>query len=238
MTKLSVNINKIATLRNSRGENNPDVLKMAKLIENLGADGITVHPRPDERHIKKSDVILLKNHLNIELNVEGYPSQDFINFIQEIKPAQVTLVPDAPNVLTSNAGFKLKDDLDFVKDAIRKLKLSQARVSIFIDPHDFLAGDVSAIKNSGTDRVELYTKEYANNSNCKKTLDRYKQVAILVNDLGIGLNAGHDLSLDNLKPFLTAIPFIKEVSVGHALICDALIIGIKETIRQYLAIVR
>ncbi|HXW53985.1 MAG TPA: pyridoxine 5'-phosphate synthase [Myxococcota bacterium] len=236
MTKLSVNINKIATLRNARGENNPDVLKMALLIEDCGADGITVHPRPDERHIKRSDVFRLKQHLRTEFNVEGYPSADFIAFMQEIRPHQITLVPDLPSALTSNAGFKLKDDFGFLQDAIKKLEPCASCISIFIDPMDFLNRDVAPIKNTGADRIELYTKAYADFPTCQETLGRYVDLAKRVSDLGMGVNAGHDLSLENLAPLLKAIPNIAEVSIGHALICDALVFGLKETVGRYLSL--
>lgn len=236
MTKLSVNVNKIATLRNARGENNPDVLETALLIEELGADGITVHPRPDERHIKKSDVFLLKKNLRVELNVEGYPSEDFIAFMHEIRPAQVTLVPDAPGVITSNAGFKLTSDFDFVCEAIDKLKPIGSRVSLFIDPCDFIDRDAVVIKDTGADRIELYTKAYADQPSCLRTLARYRELAVFSKNLGLGINAGHDLSLDNLAHFLRSIPIIDEVSIGHALICDALILGMAETVTRYLAI--
>lgn len=236
MTKLSVNVNKIATLRNARGGNTPDVVKMALLIESLGADGITVHPRPDERHIKISDVHALKEKLHTEFNIEGYPSTDFIALVNEIKPEQVTLVPDPPHVITSNAGFKLKDDLLLVKNAITKLEPSGARISIFIDPLDFLHRDISVIKDTGADRIELYTERYASHWNIPEVLKDYLDCASKVKKLGLGINAGHDLSLDNLGQFLDAIPFIDEVSIGHALICDALIFGISETMTRYLAI--
>lgn len=234
MTKLSVNINKIATLRNARGENNPDVLKMALLIEDLGAHGITVHPRPDERHIRRSDVFVLKQHIRTELNVEGYPSKDFIALMKDLRPHQITLVPDPPEVLTSNAGFKLEDDFDFVANVINQLKSTGSRVSIFVDPKDFIDRDASAIKDTGAHRIELYTKEYADAPLCKETLKRYIDVAQRVKQLGMGINAGHDLSLENLETLLDAIPIIDEVSIGHALICDALVLGLKETMRRYL----
>lgn len=238
MTRLSVNVNKIATLRNARGENRPDVLKMALLIESLGAHGITVHPRPDERHIKKSDVLMLKKHVEGEFNVEGYPSDDFIDLIHEVRPHQVTLVPDPPHVLTSNAGFILKDDSEFVTQAIVKLKSCGARISLFIDPQDFINRDVAVIKATGSDRIELYTKAFADNPRCTHTLAIYQNVATRVHALGLGINAGHDLDLANLGILLEAIPFISEVSIGHALICDALELGMPETMRRYLEILK
>ena len=235
MTSLSVNINKLATLRNARGENTPDVLKMALMIEKFGADGITVHPRPDERHIKKSDVIALEAQVTTELNIEGYPSDDFIAFMHQIRPHQITLVPDPPHVLTSNAGFNLKDDFAFVLDAISRLRGTGARISLFIDPKDF-ASNVERIAKTGADRIELYTKAYADDPSSNDVLERYRVVGERVKALGLGVNAGHDLSLTNLARFLDALPFVDEVSIGHALICDALIYGMQETVRRYLAI--
>lgn len=235
MTKLSVNINKIATLRNARGENNPDLVRHALLIEKFGAHGITVHPRPDERHVKKADVYLLKEHLQTEFNIEGYPSDDFIELINDICPEQVTLVPDPPGVLTSNAGFKLKEDLAFVKRAIDRLRPSKARISIFIEPLDFL-GRENIIKETGTHRIELYTKRYADNMHCPDILKSYRDLAYKMKEQGIGLNAGHDLSQENLGHFLKSIPIIDEVSIGHALICDALLLGLEESVKSYVAI--
>lgn len=235
MTKLSVNVNKIATLRNARGENNPDVVKMALLIEDFGADGITVHPRPDERHIKFSDVFALKKAVRTEFNVEGYPSDDFIALMHQIRPDQITLVPDSPHVLTSNAGFTLKEDLIFVQSAISALKSCGARVSIFIDPADFVDRDVEVIAQTGADRIELYTKDYADNPHDAPTLARYKDLAQRVKRLGLKINAGHDLSLENLSAFLREVA-VDEVSIGHAIICDALILGMRETISRYKAI--
>ncbi|MCA9506873.1 MAG: pyridoxine 5'-phosphate synthase [Myxococcales bacterium] len=236
MTKLSVNVNKFATLRNARGGNNPDVLKMVLLIESLGVDGITVHPRPDERHIKKSDVYLLKNNLKTEFNIEGYPSKDFIALVNEIRPEQVTLVPDPPHVITSNAGFKLQEDFLKVKHAVASIKPSGARVSLFIEPLDFKHRSLDIIKETGADRVELYTERYASSPKDSHVLEDYYRMAHGVKKLGMGINAGHDLDLDNLGALLDAIPIIDEVSIGHALVCDALIMGIKETISKYLAI--
>lgn len=236
MTKLSVNINKIATLRNARGENQPDLLKMALMIEALGADGITIHPRPDERHIKRADVFILKKHLRCELNIEGYPSPDFIALMHEVRPKQITLVPDPPDVLTSNAGFRLTDDFALVANAINELKSTGCRLSIFIDPEDFLHRDIKILKDTGADRIELYTKSYAANPNCSAILARYKHVAIACKKLGLGINAGHDLCLENLGQFLATVAVVDEVSIGHALICDALVLGMKETLKRYLAI--
>lgn len=237
MTKLSVNVNKIATLRNSRGENNPDVIKMARHIEDCGADGITVHPRPDERHIRRSDVIELKQHVRTELNVEGYPSDLFIALMHEVRPHQVTLVPDPPHVLTSNAGFRLREDELFVRDVIAKLKPCGARISIFIDPQDFIDRDAQVIADTGTDRIELYTKAYADEPHNEKTLAMYQDLAVRVKKLNLGVNAGHDLALHNLARFLERVKVVDEVSIGHAIICDALMLGMKETIKRYKAIV-
>jgi pyridoxine 5-phosphate synthase len=234
---LSVNINKIATLRNARGDGRPNLLEMALLIEQLGADGITVHPRPDERHIKRQDVLDLKRHLACELNIEGYPSERFIELIEEVRPAQVTLVPDKPDVLTSNQGFKLDDDFFLVEQSVKRIKIAGSRVSIFIDPKDFINRDILVIKNTGTDRIELYTKTWAQNFTDQTVVNLYQDVALHVRDEGLGINAGHDLDLHNLDPLLKAIPFIEEVSIGHALISDALIFGLPEVIKQYRKIV-
>lgn len=236
MTKLSVNINKLATLRNARGENNPDLVKMALLIEAFGADGITVHPRSDERHIRKADVLMLREQVRTELNVEGYPSKEFIDFMFCVRPHQITLVPDPPDVLTSNAGFNLLDDLSFVKDVVAKLKPLGTRISLFIDPSDFIDRDITVISATQADRIELYTKNYADNDHDISVLELYRDFGSRVKKLGLGINAGHDLSLNNLKKFLTALPFVDEVSIGHALICDALIMGMSETVRRYKSI--
>jgi len=235
MTKLSVNINKIATLRNARGEDNPNILHMAKLIEAYGAQGITVHPRPDERHIKKRDVLDLKKNLKVEFNVEGYPSADFIHFMHEIRPEQITLVPDPPDVLTSNAGFRLTDDFAFVCEAIAQLAPTKSRISIFIDPKDFMSGDLAIIKATGTDRIEMYTKDYADNFGNEIILGHFESLALRAKKIGLGVNAGHDLSLQNLQHLVSHIPVIDEVSIGHALICDALTLGMKESVQRYLA---
>jgi pyridoxine 5-phosphate synthase len=238
MTKLSVNVNKIATLRNARGGNNPDVLQFVFDIISYGAHGITVHPRPDGRHIRKEDVYSIAKHISVEFNVEGYPDTDFINMIKKIRPAQCTLVPDPPHVLTSNAGWLIEKNRDFLKEIISELHAHQIRTSLFIDPHTLSEQDVAALKITNTDRVELYTESYATHFGTAQeteTLTKYVRAAHAINQIGIELNAGHDLNLDNLKPFLTAIPAIKEVSIGHALICDALRYGMKKTVSKYLA---
>lgn len=238
MTKLSVNVNKLATLRNSRGKNNPDVLKTSLDIISYGAQGITVHPRPDGRHIRKEDVYNLARHIKVELNIEGYPDDNFVAMVKDVKPAQCTLVPDAPNVLTSNAGWDVANNVDFLHQVVQDLQSLKIRTSLFIDPYQISENEVSLLKKIGTDRVELYTEAYAENYNTQngaKVLAVYKEVAFALNQQGIALNAGHDLNLNNLSAFIKAIPIIEEVSIGHALICDALYYGLKETISRYLA---
>ena len=232
MTKLSVNINKIATLRNARGGNNPDVEKVALDCEAFGADGITVHPRPDERHIRYSDVYALRPLLRTEFNIEGYPSSDFIDLVQKVKPHQVTLVPDAPDQITSNSGWNTKANLDFLSELMDRFGEAGIRTSIFVGT------DIEMIEyaaRAGADRVELYTEPYA--SGYKKNPDEaiapFVEAAKAVRKLGMGLNAGHDLSLENLEFFHRNIPWLDEVSIGHALICDALYLGLKKTIEEY-----
>ena len=233
MTKLSVNINKIATLRNARGGNNPDVVRVALDCERFGAQGITVHPRPDERHIRHQDVFDLKPLLSTEFNIEGYPSEDFCNLVIKAKPAQVTLVPDAPDQLTSNHGWDTKKHLDFLIPIVKRFKDAGIRVSIFIDPDKEMA---DYAKQTGADRVELYTEPYAS----QYATDREMAIALFIEaarhcrEIGLGLNAGHDLSLQNLAYFHSCIPWVDEVSIGHALICDALYLGLRETIKEYL----
>jgi len=233
MVKLSVNINKIATIRNARGANTPDVIKAALDIEQFGADGITVHPRPDERHIRKSDVYGLKPLLKTEFNIEGYPSPDFLQMIKEVKPAQVTLVPDPPHVLTSNAGWDCLKFGDFLKEIISTIKEeSGARVSIFLNPEP---EQVQAAKETGTDRIELYTEAYAKAypENPEKAIAPYIETAKKAVELGLGVNAGHDLSLENLEYFAKNVPGLLEVSIGHALISDALYFGLQNTVMMY-----
>lgn len=231
MTRLSVNINKIATIRNARGGNNPDLIKAAKDIELFGAQGITVHPRPDERHIRYSDVRNLKPILQTEFNIEGNPTEDFIRLIEEIKPTQVTLVPDAHNVLTSNAGWNTIKNKDFLTDVIARLK-QISRVSIFVDPEEEM---VAGAKICGADRVELYTESYARNYiiDKEKAIAPYIKAAKEASHQNLGLNAGHDLDLINLEYFQKNIPNLLEVSIGHALICDALYFGLENTIQMY-----
>lgn len=238
MTKLSVNVNKLATIRNSRGKNNPDVLKSALDIIAFGAHGITVHPRPDGRHIRTEDVYNIARAIDVEFNIEGYPDSNFLNLIKEIRPAQCTLVPDPPHVLTSNAGWQIEKNLAFLQETIHFLHQNGVRSSLFIDPFNLSAKDLDLLAQTKTDRVELYTEAYADTYGTDKeeeTLSVYKRVAQTMNHLGIELNAGHDLNLDNLSHFVKEIPTIKEVSIGHALICDALNFGMKETISRYLA---
>ena len=233
MTKLSVNINKVATVRNARGGNNPDLLRVATDLERFGAQGITVHPRPDERHIRFADVHALKPLLTTEFNIEGYPSEDFINLVLAVEPAQVTLVPDAPSQLTSNAGWDTKKHFEFLKQVVETLHTKNIRVSIFIDPIPEMA---DYALQAGADRVELYTEPYASGyaNNREAAIAPYVETAKHCRELGLGLNAGHDLSLENLNYFAAQIPWLDEVSIGHALICDALYLGFEQTVKAYL----
>lgn len=233
MTKLSVNINKFATLRNSRGGNNPDVLQAARDCQRFGADGITIHPRPDERHITTQDVYDLKPLITTEFNIEGYPDERFIKLVADSKAEQATLVPDGPDVLTSNAGWDTIKHKSFLQDVIGKLKETGARVSIFVDPVAELA---AAAADTGADRIELYTENYAvqYRDNPEKAIAPYIEAAKAAQERGLGLNAGHDLDLENLRYFHLNIPDLLEVSIGHALVCDALYLGLENTIRLYL----
>jgi pyridoxine 5-phosphate synthase len=233
MTKLSVNINKLATLRNSRGGNNPDLIKAAKDIERFGADGITVHPRPDERHIRYQDVFDLKKIITTEFNIEGNPTETkFVELVLANKPTQVTLVPDALGQLTSNHGWNTIEHAAYLKDAIAVFKNAGIRVSIFVDP---VVEMVTAAKATGTDRIELYTEGFAKefSSNKEKATAPYIAAALKANELGLGINAGHDLDLNNLKYFSQNIPGLLEVSIGHALICDAIYLGLENTVQLY-----
>lgn len=234
MTKLSVNINKVATLRNARGGNNPDVLKVALDCERFGAQGITVHPRPDERHIRHSDVYQLKPALHTEFNIEGYPSEDFIHLVTDVKPTQVTLVPDAPDQITSNSGWDTVAHQSFLKDVVARFQEAGIRVSIFVAADTKM---VEGAKQAGANRVELYTEPYATlyPSDPRAAIAPFIVAARKAKELGLGLNAGHDLSLLNLKYFHQQIPWVDEVSIGHALICDALYLGLEKTIKSYLA---
>ncbi|NCP44909.1 MAG: pyridoxine 5'-phosphate synthase [Flavobacteriales bacterium CG18_big_fil_WC_8_21_14_2_50_32_9] len=233
MTKLSVNINKVATIRNARGNNLPDLIQFAKDCEKFGAEGITVHPRPDERHIRYEDVYNLAPIVTTEFNIEGFPNSTFINLVLKVKPTQVTLVPDPPNVLTSNAGWDTLKQKDFLKEVIAEFKKNNIRTSIFVDTN---IKNIEHAKETGTDRIELYTGPYAEEfaKNKDLAIAPYVKAANLAHRLGLEINAGHDLNLDNLNYFVTQIPFTKEVSIGHALICDALYYGINETIKKYL----
>ncbi len=234
MTNLSVNINKIATLRNARGGNNPDVIKTALDIERFGANGITVHPRPDERHITYKDVYDLKKVLTTEFNIEGNPTEEkFVQLVLNVKPTQVTLVPDAIGQLTSNHGWDTITHYQFLKDTISTFKNKGIRVSIFVDADEKM---ITGAKLTGTDRIELYTESYA-----KKFAEGNKQLAIenfaiaakKANELGLGINAGHDLDLQNLQYFAQNVPHLLEVSIGHALVCDALYLGLQNTVQLY-----
>jgi pyridoxine 5-phosphate synthase len=232
MTKLSVNINKIATLRNSRGGNIPDVLKAAIDVQEFGADGVTVHPRPDERHIKYKDVYEIRPVIKTEFNIEGYPSPKFMELVKSVRPHQVTLVPDPPDAITSNSGWDTITNQSFLQDIIGELKECGIRTSIFIDTNpDFI---INAAKTN-TDRVELYTEPYATQfpKDPEKAIAPFVEAANIANKAGLRINAGHDLNLQNLKFFNERIPFIKEVSIGHALISDALYYGLELTIKKY-----
>lgn len=232
MTKLSVNINKVATLRNARGGNNPDVEKVALDCEAFGAQGITVHPRPDERHIRYSDVYALKPILRTEFNIEGYPSKEFIDLVCKVKPSQVTLVPDSPGQITSNAGWDTKTNFDFLADLMDTFGQAGVRTSIFVGTEPEM---IEYAAKAGADRVELYTEPYCSQylDNPEKAIAPFIEAAKVTRSLGMGLNAGHDLSLVNLKYFHENIPWLDEVSIGHALICDALYLGLKKTIEEY-----
>lgn len=234
MTKLSVNINKFATLRNARGGNNPDLLKITKLVEQFGADGITVHPRPDQRHIRYSDVGALKKIITTEFNIEGNcREQQFIDLVLATKPTQVTLVPDTTGQLTSDHGWDTITHQQYLKEMVSIFKNQGIRVSLFVDP---VAEMITAAKETGTDRVELYTEQYASHYQSgekEKAIAPYYQAAVVAKELNLALNAGHDLDHNNLGYFHQQIPWIQEVSIGHALICDSLLWGLENTIRLY-----
>lgn len=234
MTKLSVNINKVATIRNARGGNNPDVLKVAVDCEKFGAQGITVHPRPDERHIRYQDVRDIKPLITTEFNIEGNPIDKYIKLVLEVKPTQVTLVPDADNQITSNHGWDTVANKGFLTDVIGQFKEAGIRTSIFVDAEPKM---VEAARICGTDRIELYTEPYAAGyeANREEAIKPFVEAAEVARGVGLGLNAGHDLSLQNLTYFHQNIPWLDEVSIGHALICDALYFGLEDTIKRYLA---
>lgn len=233
MTRLSVNINKVATLRNARGEGIPDVQEFARYCEQHGAQGITVHPRPDERHITRRDVELLKPIVATEFNIEGYPDERFMEIVLNTRPAQATLVPDAPGAITSSAGWDVKANADFLKEIVNKLKEAGIRVSIFVDAD---VDQIRAAAETGADRVELYTKPYADlyPTDPAKAVAPFVKAAEAAISAGLGVNAGHDLNSDNLRYFAKALPRLDEVSIGHAIISDALYLGIDETLRRYL----
>lgn len=233
-TNLSVNINKVATLRNARGENNPDVVEFALAVERLGADGVTVHPRPDERHIRHDDLFHLRPAVKTEFNIEGYPSAEFLDLVLKVKPEQVTLVPDAPGDLTSSAGWEVKPNFEFLTSVVDRLHDAGIRVSIFVGT------DIDNIKEAartGADRIELYTKPYADlyPTDPETAVAPFVEASRAAHKSGLGVNAGHDLSLENIAYFHSRLPYLNEVSIGHALISEALYLGIDETIKRYKA---
>lgn len=232
MTRLSVNINKIATIRNARGGNMPNVKQAAIDCQSFGAEGITVHPRPDERHIRYQDVYDIKPIITTEFNIEGYPNRDLIDLVLKVKPTQVTLVPDPPDVLTSNAGWDTVKNKSLLQEVISEFKLAGVRTSIFVDTN---LSNIEGAVGTGTDRIELYTEPYADTYpiNKEKAIADFVVAAQKAKELGLGINAGHDLSLDNLKYFSQQIPFLDEVSIGHALISDALYYGLENTVQLY-----
>lgn len=233
MTKLSVNINKIATLRNSRGGNVPSVIQVGKDVQKFGAHGVTIHPRPDERHIRYQDARDLKSIVYTEYNIEGNPVQKFIDLVLEVKPTQVTLVPDADDALTSNAGWDTIKNKDFLIEVMQEFKRNAIRTSIFVDP---VLSMIEGAKATGADRIELYTEHFAYQYGLgnKDGIKLYVEAAVLANQLGLGVNAGHDLSLDNIQFFKENIPGLLEVSIGHALICESLYLGMENVVNMYL----
>ena len=242
-TKLSVNINKLATLRNARGKNNPDIVASALKLLELGAEGITVHPRPDERHIRRQDVYDLRKALpsNIEFNIEGYPSDDFLKMVIDVHAEQCTLVPDPPEAITSNAGWDVQKNKELLRKVGALLKGAGVRSSVFVDPQTTTQDDYKALKSFGIDRVELYTERFAETFGTTEqdsVLKNYARSANEAHDAGLGINAGHDLTSENLTALVKAIPFLDEVSIGHALVADALWLGFRETIQRYLRAIR
>ncbi|MFP4555899.1 MAG: pyridoxine 5'-phosphate synthase [Bacteroidales bacterium] len=233
MTRLSVNINKIATLRNARGGDIPNVLQIAVDCQRFGAEGVTVHPRPDERHIRYQDVRDIRPIISTEFNIEGYPSEAFTNLVLDVKPHQVTLVPDPPDAITSNAGWDTKTNKQLLKNVVAKFKNNGIRTSIFVDPDEEM---VKHALDTGVDRLELYTEPYATNyfKNRQQAIEPFLKAAQVAKELGLGLNAGHDLNLHNLEFFIKTIPWIKEVSIGHALISDSIYFGLENTIQMYI----
>ena len=232
LTNLSVNINKVATLRNARGENTPDVEQVAVDCEAFGADGITIHPRPDERHIRRDDVVKLRPLVKTEFNIEGYPTEEFMDLVLKIKPEQVTLVPDAPDSLTSSAGWDVQAHAEFLTQVVDRLREAGIRSSIFVDTNP---DNIRMAAKAGADRVELYTKPYADlyPTDPEKAVAPYVEASRTAHKVGLGVNAGHDLNLENLAYFHHHVPYLNEVSIGHALISDALYLGLSETIRRY-----
>lgn len=238
MTRLSVNVNKIASLRNSRGGEIPNLKQVTLDCERFGAQGITMHPRPDERHIRYADVREIRPLLSTEFNIEGYPSENFLKLVEEVHPEQVTLVPDPPHVLTSNAGWIVRDHISLLNAVVTRLKKIPTRVSLFIDPKTSKSEDFKIMKEMGVDRIELYTEAYAKNYGTQeqeKTLQSYFQTALQAKEFGLDINAGHDLNTENLRDFVQKIPIVEEVSIGHALVADALYEGLEKTIQNYLA---
>jgi len=233
MTRLSVNINKIATLRNARGGNNPNVVQAAIDCEKFGAQGITVHPRPDERHIRYADVIELKKVVTTEFNIEGYPDERYMKLVRDVKPVQATLVPDKPDAITSNAGWDTVKNEKFLEEIINELKSFGTRVSVFVDPEIKM---VEGAKKVGADRIELYTEPYASqfHEDRHQAVKPYVEAGKIAHQIGLGINAGHDLDLNNLRFLKNSIPHLDEVSIGHALICNALYLGLENTIQLYL----
>lgn len=232
VTSLSVNINKVATLRNARGENTPDVEQVAVDCEAFGANGITVHPRPDERHIRRDDVVRLRPLVKTEFNIEGYPTEEFMDLVLKIKPEQVTLVPDKPDQLTSSSGWNVKENFEFLTQIVDRLREAGIRSSIFVDTNP---ENIKMAAKAGADRVELYTKPYADlfPDDPEKAVAPYVEASLAAHKAGLGVNAGHDLSLANLEYFHKNVPYLNEVSIGHALIADALYLGLHETIKRY-----
>lgn len=232
ITNLSVNINKVATLRNARGENVPDVVQVARDCEAFGADGITVHPRPDERHIRRDDVLNLRPLVKTEFNIEGYPTPEFMDLVLKVKPEQVTLVPDAPGDLTSHGGWNVKENMDFLTGIVEQLREAGIRSSIFVDTD---VDNIALAAKTGADRVELYTKPYADlyPTDPEGAVAPFVAASEAAHKAGLGVNAGHDLNLDNLAFFHERLPYLNEVSIGHALISDALYLGLKTTIARY-----
>ena len=233
MSRLSINVNKIALLRNARGSDIPDLLKFARDCERYGAQGITVHPRPDERHIRKSDVYALKEVVKTEFNIEGYPTPDFLKMVCEVKPEQCTLVPDEPGQLTSDHGWDTLKHQSFLSDVIAELVSNKIRVSLFIDP---INAQIEGAKKAGSHRIEFYTGPYAHDfyQNKESAIEKFRESAVFCNQIEIGINAGHDLNLDNLKYFKQQVPGLQEVSIGHALVRDCLYFGLENTIQLYL----